>query len=234
MIPRDRPDDGLGAKDSGGLRFETVDDARNYARNVAKSANNRYSRHLRGLSERYIDGDLQLQVSTLLDGRICKFVFLGVPLAESDHCSYVAVAYPEPVYNPPDGRESPMNFCIPDLVETPEKAVAAFLIWFEIKNIISDTWGDVDGSIGLGEFVFGFVPRLPDGEFCESDISLLDDSRGVIDRMVERGAKTIDGVERYAGQFWRNFFSESQLKELFSGVRVHLGGAEVRLSVQKL
>jgi hypothetical protein len=219
-----------------GLTFETKDDAINFARNSAKSGDDRHLGQLRGFAKRYVDGEIVFNIGKHLSGSVMsQFTLSGVPFGNRAGGPDNPVSEKDGVIDHSMGSDDdhPMYISIPDLVKTPQGFVPAF-VRLEREYKIPQTGGDTLSPSFKDPLSGGMI--LAKGELSKSGVGILGENRNRRKySVIKSGSQAVDCIEGDADgisggevSIYSNFVAS------FAGRRIEIGELFIRLGLSEL
>jgi hypothetical protein len=212
-----------------GLRFDTSDDASNYAMKLIEDGNRWASRGHWSLVERYKNGNTYIHVDVFCrDGtHVGQLSFFAVP--DGIYFGDVKMTYVSSATKPDVGichsrfGKRSMDCSIPCLIESPEGAIPSFLriVGFKGQEERSDGFGNL-GTL-TSEIVRGLVGSPPERKFCVLRVGFpAQDYCTVKNCVIETRSKAIDYIEEDSGDHVRHIGSEPRLEQDAPAFRISL------------
>lgn len=216
-------------------RFDSHDDALDYARNIVEDSNRWLATHALDIAERYKRGVLEVCVVCRSGSDAEKFhlVFCVIPDRGLDGRAVtkeLRLIEPKPARRDANGAEDRVFVGITELVQCPKEVIPSF-VWLERAHEVNDIIGQVfaasvDNVLQLrcviSEGEPGGLPFPAAGN--------ADDMTG----LVESGTKVIDGVEGDTRQSVWHGFNELELMYLLRCFRVNLSDMSVGVTLVEL
>src|SRR5947209_4104119 len=217
------------------LRFESHDDALDYAKKLVKDQADWRVFHQFDIAHSYMVGDLDLHIRCASDRLAEKFHFVFRPVPNGKGHSKAGGGNPprpHPSASRNDDRGDGRVFVgVTEHVKYPEGNIPSF-VWLERANEVNDFFREFFQTTPYGVLKV----RLRAGNREESVLNFFpgreqDDG---VDGLVEGGAEVISGVQSNAGQRDRYGLSELDLMNFLGSVRVNLYDKGVWLCFDEL
>jgi len=205
---------GTDRNDTGRLRFNSADDARDFAKRGTEELKRRLARLGGSLPHRYCNGDVELKLTFrgLLKPHVCQLLLRGVPFGQDGmEMDFFDVSRTDTnaLASQNVGRESAVDFSIPDLVEIGQDRVPAF-VRLEIDEEFAEAVGDL--AVFALQVSFNIFLRLPEGKLRVFRRSVSGhDNDSIVNCMIETRAQSIDDFKCVDRQVVWDFLSDSDL-----------------------
>lgn len=229
MIRADRPVSK--ESDSLGLRFDSHDDALDYARAVVENANRLLAVKELNVANRYIEGELEIHLVSYWDRTEYHLVFRSIPnrpiKAKGWPATNLGNADGYISRDCPDGSDDVVFICATELVECPEKVIPSF-VWLERPHKVADFIRQVltpplECTLELG------------GVGSEREVRWLNGSktRDGVQGLVERGAEVGGSVRSNTRQIDGQLLEKFQRVQLARAIVITLNDNAVGVRIEE-
>jgi len=230
MIKTDRPVSK--ESDSFGLRFDSHDDALNYARKVVKDTENWLAVNKLNIAESYEKGVIIIHCVLGIDGCLDQYhlVFGAVPsrwIREPN----VSLALPfdcRAVIRHCYGADESVFIGVTKLVQSPEKIIPSF-VWLERAYQVRNFLREFSATTVEGRFVSGGISNREESVVSANSSQRSDGT----DRLIESRPEIINSVDDMAVERQWHRFSQFELEELVSAVIVQIGNSGVSVGLKE-
>ena len=178
------------------LRFDTVDDARNYGLRVAERGNYMLAAQSLDIAKGYEEGRLDLAVNWKghdPEHFECELLVHRIPIGLFDRrgqCSEDTLAgdlgFVLGTASECGGNEQAMLVYVPQLVKTPKGEVASFV---RLKGSDQLDDGGINATAFPLNVAFQFRLGIAEGELSGAEVPALEHCRARVDGLVKRGAQ---------------------------------------------
>lgn len=205
------------------LRFDTQEDALNFARQIVEDGNRWLSNKQLDFAELYIQEKVELVVKLGafgLNRRKCDLIFAsvrdGLRVRDTRVKSGVPIRSTDA-----DSDRNELNVLISDtyLVESPEKVIPS-LVRLECAKEREDVLWNVLGPPWRASFPFGQASTNREGGVFEPSITRSE--RNAVGSVIQRGPKIVDGIGGNVGEEFRQRHELEPMKLFVGNIRIWL------------
>lgn len=221
--------------DTFGLRFDSHDDALNFAAKQVEDSKRWQAAHELNIAKHYASGNLELCLKCAARFHAGQFhlVFSAIPYESHDFktaAAKLSVFKNDLAGLDRNGNNDRVFVGITEFVQCPEKIVPSF-VWLESANEILDFYRDfftasVDLLVQAGTLISEGKSRVV--SFSSSG----DSSR--VTRMIERGSQAVDCVKDSEGESLWHRLNKLDLVNFLGGIRICLDDRGARVRVDEL
>lgn len=228
---------GTGSDDPVRLRFDSQDDALNFARDSVKRGNDWLATQRISPLKDYIEGRVHLVVNCRPGPKAQEFdlVFRRVPVTVTNPAGAIDLALfdADPLchHSLPHWDNHAMRIGVPYAVQSPQQVIPS-LVWLESHKERVNFWW-VSRKPFAAEFSCNASAVSGEREAGVCGSAPIDHQSASVQGVIERIPEVSGGVFCDDADFHRQIGSESDLVDLLACIRVHIDNTGVRLCVEE-